>query len=252
MPTRDVPWPAGTPCWVDYSAPDLEGAKAFYADLLGWKFTGGDPEYGGYMTCELDGLAAGGIAPQMDPNGSGWTTYFATDDAAAHSEKISAAGGTVVVPPMQVGPMGTMAIALDPGGNVFGLWQSGLNTGVQVHNEPGALAWNEASVDDVASAQAFYSAVFGYRFEEIEGADGYSTFAVDDRPLGGLGGRVDGAAKGWTCCFAVASTDAAVETVTAAGGRVTMPGTDTPWGRFAVLEDPWQQPFSVMQEAAPA
>jgi len=30
MPTRDTPWPAGTPCWVDDRAPALEAAKAFY------------------------------------------------------------------------------------------------------------------------------------------------------------------------------------------------------------------------------
>lgn len=248
MPTRDMPWPAGTPCWVDYSAPDLDGARAFYGDLLGWTFTGGDPEYGGYLTCERNGLAAAGMAPQMNPPEAGWTTYFATDDAAAHTERIAAAGGTVVVPPMQVGPMGSMAVATDPGGNVFGLWQSGLNTGVRIHNEPGALAWNDASVDDVASAQAFYSEVFGFHFDEIEGAGGYSTFGVGERPLGGLGGRVEGAPQGWGCCFAVASTDAAVDTVTAAGGRVTMPAMDTPWGRVAVLEDPWRQSFSVMQD----
>lgn len=252
MPTRDTAWPAGTPCWVDYSAPDLDGAKAFYGDLLGWTFTDGDPEYGGYLTCERNGLAAAGMAPQMNPPAAGWMTYFATEDAAAHGDRITAAGGTVVVPSMQVGPMGSMAVAQDPEGNPFGLWQAGLVTGIRVFNEPGALIWNEVSVDDVPAAQAFYAEVFGYRFDEVEGAGGYCTFAVDERPLGGLGGRVDGAPKGWGCCFAVSSTDAAVESATAARGRVLMPAMDTPWGRFAVLEDPWQQPFSVMQDLAAA
>ena len=36
MPTRDTPWPDGTPCWVDYGAADIETTKRFYADLLGW------------------------------------------------------------------------------------------------------------------------------------------------------------------------------------------------------------------------
>ena len=43
---------------------------------------------------------------------------------------------------------GTMVIALDPQGNSFGLWQAAQHTGVRLHNEPGALAWNEAAVDD--------------------------------------------------------------------------------------------------------
>lgn len=248
MSTRDTPWPAGTPCWVDYSAPDLEAAKAFYADLFGWTYSGGDPEYGGYLTCELNGRAAAGMAPQTDPGSAGWTTYFAAADAAATAARIDAAGGTVVVPPMQVGPMGTMAIATDPQSNVFGLWQAGLNTGVQISGEPGALVWNEASVDDVATAQTFYSHVFGFHFDEVEGAGGYSTFGLGERPLGGLGGPAEGAPRGWSTCFAVASADDTVAAVTAAGGTVTMPAMTTPWGRFAVLDDPWGQSFEVMED----
>jgi uncharacterized protein len=47
-------------------------------------------------------------------------------------------------------------------------------------------------------------------------------------------------------CFAVSSTDEAVAAVGANGGRVTMPPMDTPFGRFAVVEDPWGAPFEVM------
>jgi len=36
--------------------------------------------------------------------------------------------------------------------------------------------------------------------------------------------------------------------VTSAGGKVTMAATDTPFGRFAGVEDPWGAAFSVMQE----
>src|SRR3954469_19435441 len=79
MPTRDTPWPNGTPCWVDYGAADIEAAKAFYSDLLGWTFTGGEPEYGGYLTATVKGGQAAGMGPQQDPSDPPrWTTYFAT------------------------------------------------------------------------------------------------------------------------------------------------------------------------------
>ena len=249
MPTRDTAWPAGTPCWIDYGAADIDATKAFYADVLGWQYTGGDPEYGGYLTCEVKGLQAAGMAPRMDPNAPpSWTTYFATDDADATAARIGEAGGSVVVEPMDVGPMGRMAVARDPQGNQFGIWQAGQHTGVRIYNEPGALVWNEAAVDDADAARKFYSSVFGFRFDEVEGAGGYTTFAVGEAPLGGLGAHQEGSPKGWTACFAVSSTDKAVEAVTSGGGKVTMAATDTPYGRFAVLEDPWGAPFSVMQE----
>ena len=68
-----------------------------------------------------------------------------------------------------------------------------------------------------------------------------------DRPLGGLGGHQPGSPKGWTACFAVDSTDDAVATVESGGGKVTMAPMDTEFGRFAVVEDPWGAPLSVMQ-----
>jgi predicted enzyme related to lactoylglutathione lyase len=251
MPTRSTPWPDGTPCWIDYGAADLDATKAFYSSLLGWEYTGGEPEFGGYLTATVKGEQAAGLGPQQDPNDPPrWTTYFATSDAAAAAGRIADAGGTVLVEPMEVGPMGTMVIALDPQGNPFGLWQSGMHTGARIYNEPGALAWNEAAVDDAEAARAFYTAVFGFHFDEVPGAEGYTTFTTGDHPLGGLGGHQPGSPKGWTTCFSVANTDEAVATVEAGGGRVTMAATDTDFGRFAVLEDPWGAPFSVMQNTA--
>jgi predicted enzyme related to lactoylglutathione lyase len=261
MPTRDTPWPNGTPCWVDYGAADLDATKAFYASVLGWEYTGGEPEFGGYLTVTVDGRMAAGMGPQQDPNDPPrWTTYFAADDAAATAARIKDAGGRVLVEPMEVGPMGTMVIALDPQGNPFGLWQSGFNTGVQIHNEPGALAWNEAMIDDTAAAKQFYSAVFGFTFDQMDaetagqGSDGevidYATFSLGGNPLGGLGGSDPKFPKGWVTCFAVRSTDEAVAAVEAKGGKVTMPAMDTPFGRFAIVEDPWGAPFEVMGPVA--
>lgn len=250
MPTRDTAWPSGTPCWVDYGAPDVAAAQRFYTDLFGWTYAGGAPEYGGYLTCLAGGREAAGLGPQQDPaDPPRWTTYFATDDVDDTASRISEAGGTVVFPPMDVGPMGRMAIALDPQGHPFGLWQAGQNTGVRIFNEPGSLVWNDTAVEDPAAAREFYGAVFGFRFDEVPDSGGYTTFSAEDRPLGGLGPHRPGTPKGWTACFSVSSTDDAVSTVERAGGKVTMPAQDMEYGRFAVVEDPWGATFSVMQAA---
>jgi predicted enzyme related to lactoylglutathione lyase len=248
MPVRDTAWPPGTPCWVDYGAADVEAAKAFYAELLGWSDSGGDPEYGGYLTCEASGQAAAGMGPQQDPDDPPrWTTYFASDDAEQSAARITDAGGTVLVPPMEVGPMGTMVIALDPQGSPFGVWQSGQHTGVRIYNEPGGLIWNEAAVDDPAAARTFYGSIFDLTFDELPDMGGYATFSRGGDPLGGLSAHQPGMPKGWSTCFAVASADDAVRKVESGGGKVLMPAQDSPYGRFAVLQDPWGAGFSVMQ-----
>ena len=249
MPTRDTTWPNGTPCWIDYGAADIEAAKAFYTDVLGWTYEGGEPEYGGYLTAQTKGLAAAGLAPQQDPDDPPkWMTYFASDDVDGTAKQITDAGGTLLLEPMDVGPMGRMLIARDPQGHPFGVWQSGEHTGVRIYNEPGSLVWNEAAVDDPASAQEFYSSVFGFTFEEIPDSGGYATFKTDAGPLGGLARHEPGSPKGWTTCFSVANTDKAVEAAEKGGGKVTTPAHDMPFGRFAVLEDAWGAGFSVMQE----
>jgi len=251
MPTHDTAWPTGTPCWVDVGTPDPDAARAFYASVLEWTYDGGAPEFGGYAMCLRNGRKAAGLGPQQDPaDPSRWTTYFAADDADAMAARVTAAGGTLLAPPMDVGPAGRMAIAADPQGNPFGLWQAGTTTGVEVYNEPGALGWNEAAVVDPAAARGFYTEVFGFTWEEIPEAEGYAVFATGDRPLGGLGGMSPGLPRGWATCFAVADTDAAVRAVEAGGGKVLMPAEDSPYGRFAIVSDPWSASFSVMAGTA--
>jgi predicted enzyme related to lactoylglutathione lyase len=250
MPTRDTNWPNGTPCWIDYGAADIAAAKAFYSEVLGWTYEGGDdPQYGGYLTCQTKGRAAAGMAPQQDPNDPPkWMTYFAADDLDATAKRITEAGGTLLFEPMDVGPMGRMVIARDPQGHPFGVWQGGEHTGARIYNEPGSLVWNEAAVDDPRAAQEFYSAVFGFTFEEFPGMDGYHVFKTDERPLGGLSAHQPGTPKGWITSFSVASTDDAVAAAEKAGGKITSPAQDASFGRFASIEDPWGAPFSVMQE----
>lgn len=248
MPTRDTAWPAGTPCWIDYPAADVDAVKAFYKAVIGFDYTESRDEFGGYFNCLTASRNAAGMMPMMEPGMvSAWTTYFATDDAAATVEKITAAGGTVVAGPHDVGTLGKMVIAIDPQGAQFGAWEAGDHLGVEIFNEPGALCWNEASMSDPDTARTFYTAVFGYSWDEIPDAGGYTTFSTSGDPLGGLGGQQPGGPQGWQACFAVTSAEDAVAAVEANGGKVIAPPFDIPFGRFAVVEDPWGASFEVIR-----
>ena len=144
MVTRDTAWPAGTPCWVDLGAGDTAQAAAFYSGVFGWTVQPGMPEAGNYSMCEVGGQAVAGIGQKMSAEmPTVWTTYLASDDVDATVERVRAAGGQVVMEPMDVMEAGRMAIATDPGGAAFGIWQSGLHTGAGRANEPGSLIWNE-------------------------------------------------------------------------------------------------------------
>jgi uncharacterized protein len=255
MSTRTDRWPAGTPCWADLTASDVPASGRFYSAVLGWEVPEPDEQYGGYVVAHVGGAATGGIGPLQDGAPSAWTLYFATDDADATAAAVAAHGGTVVAPPMDVMDLGRMAVATDPTGAVFGLWQAGTFNGSQLVREPGALAWDDLRSTDPQAAHAFYTSLFGFEITPLEmaGAD-YGTFARpgDPAPFGGMGPMMgeDGGSR-WIVYFAVVDADAAVRAAEQAGGAVHSPAFDTPFGRMASLADPDGAPFWVHQALSP-
>jgi uncharacterized protein len=253
MVTRDTAWGDGTPCWVDLGVADIATASAFYAELFGWEAQPGPPEAGGYTAFRKDGRQVAGIGPNMGPPGQppAWITYLAASDAAGTAGRIKAAGGQLLMGPMDVMGLGRMALATDPGGAVFGLWQAGQHTGVQLANEPGSLTWNENLSRDFDGNKAFYEAVFGYEYGDI-GATGfrYATLKTGGSEVGGIG-ELDSSlpaavAAHWSVYFAVEDTDAAVATVSGLGGATVRPAWDSPYGRIAIVADPGGAVFSLI------
>jgi predicted enzyme related to lactoylglutathione lyase len=256
MVTRDTAWPAGTPCWVDLGVGDIGRARAFYGGLFGWDIPEGPPEAGGYSLCEVDGRPVAGIGPKIGPAEmpAAWTTYLASDDADETVSKIKAAGGQVVTEPMDVMDVGRMAVAADPGGAVFGVWQARAHTGAQLANEPGSLAWNENMSRDFDANKAFYRAVFGYDYGDLS-SDGfkYATAELDGRPVGGIG-ELDPnlppeVPANWAAYFGVADVDAAVARAAELGGSVVRPAWNTPYGRMAVLADDQGAVFAIVSSS---
>lgn len=251
MVTRDTAWPDGTPCWVDLGVDDIARASAFYAGLFGWDTQPGPAEAGGYTMCLLAGRPVAGIGPKQGPPGARpmWTTYLAADDADETAAKISKAGGQLFMDPFDVMDAGRMAVAADPGGAVFGIWQARAHIGVGRANEPGTLCWNQVHSRDFDRNKAFYQAVFGYEFGDIEEARiRYATLKLGGREVGGILELGASGPAHWETYFAVAGTDAAVAAVRAAGGSVIREPWDSPYGRTAIVTDDQGTEFSVITQ----
>jgi uncharacterized protein len=246
-----TPWPFGVPCWVDLASTDVEAALRLYGAVLGWEFDRQSEEYGGYVMCRIKGGDAAGIGPVQEGAPPAWTVYFASDDADATAKAVVGAGGRVLAEPFDVGTLGRMFVAADPGGAVFGVWQAIDHIGASHVNEPGGLNWEDLSVPDPDAARAFYGEVFGLVYEELpEGApSGYQLFKRADEPwpLGGMGGLAEGAYPSWLPYFCVPDTDAAVAAAQDNGGSVLQEARDSEFGRQAVLADADGAAFSVIQ-----
>lgn len=254
MPKRTARWPAGVPCWVDLTVPHVPAAQEFYAAVLGWTFPPDAPDAGGYVVAERDGAAVAGFGPtQHSGIPAAWTLYLATDDADGTAAAVTDAGGTMLLPPGDVGRLGRLFVAADPTGAVFGGWQARDDIGVQLHSEPGGLTWEDQRSPDPDTARAFYTRVFGYETREVDmaGPD-YRTFHLpgDPAPLGGIGpmyGVPDGTPPHWLVYFGVADTDAAVARAVAAGGSQPMAAHDSPFGRMGSVMDPFGAVCTLIQ-----
>ena len=238
--------------------PDPTAAARFYATLLGWEVQDTSAEYGGYVIAQRKGAAAAGIGPlQQSDTPAAWTLYFASDDVDATAHAITAAGGSIVLPAGDVGPLGRMLLAADPSGAVFGVWQAGQHIGAGIVNEPGALTWVDLRSQDPDRARVFYTAVFGHGHATIPNAPpDYQTFALpgDEAPLGGMGGMMgapEGTPSHWLVYFGVADAEASAAVVDKEGGRVLVPPFLTDYGPMAPALDPQGAAFWLAQPTTP-
>jgi uncharacterized protein len=239
----------GVPSWVDIGTPDPEAGVRFYSELFGWQGQDMGEEAGHYTIVSKDGRQVAAISPAQDAGPPRWTTYINVDDVDAAASKAEAAGGTVVVPPMDVMTAGRMAIFADTTGAVIAAWQPGEHLGAQLVNEPGSFTWSELSSSDPAKSKAFYSAVFGWSWG---GSDDYAEPQVSGRTIGGMMQRRPdlpaAVPDSWLVYFGTADVDADVARATGLGASVIVGPTDIPGtGRFAVLADPQGAPFALFQ-----
>lgn len=215
----------GAQCSVNLMVVDLDVARAFYGEVLGWRFrpsslddqflvamAGGDPVAG--LAARRPGLTAASV----------WTPYFAVRNADATAARIRERGATVAVGPMVVGD-GRVGLAADRDGATFGFW------------EGHALAWSpgegqaptrlDLQTRDVFDAAVFYEEVLGWAEEQDIDID-----YRKDHVLVKLGGRVILSLRGggvqtstlahlrprWLVNFAVDDVERAVTAATRAKG----------------------------------
>ena len=214
MPTRDTPWPQGTPCWVDLQVDDTTAARAYYSTLFGWDIFDAPAEAGGYLMAMLDGRPAAGIGskPAGEPMPSVWSTYLAV-----------------------------------------GIWEAKGHGGAGIFNQQGALCWNELHTRDLPGAQAFYAQVFGYDYTPMmPGYATFALPGTG--PEAAVGGFCDDGAMGvpvgapahWLTWFQVDDVDATLATAAELGSAVAMGPEDAPVGRMAVIIGAQGEAFGII------
>ena len=246
--------PDGTPTWIDLGIPDLDAAMRFYGALFGWEFDVGSAETGHYTMCLLEGRRVAALMANPDPAATAfwWNMYFATSDCERALERITSAGGSLVMEPMDVMEQGRMAMVRDTVGAQFGLWQGHAFVGCEVVNEPGSLVRNDLVTPDAATARDFYASVFDFTLDRNDDLPDFDfTFLrrADGHEIGGIFGDPSATASSWATTFEVADTDVVAQRAVAEGGTATEP-SNMVYGRIATVTDPFGAEFSVITRPA--
>jgi len=250
----------GTVSWVDPLTPNIDGARQFYGELLGWELDIQRTPMGEYTVAWSRGREVAGMmaqAPEMAGAPAAWTLFVVVDDIQGTLTRAAAAGGAVMTAPFEIPGGARVAVVADRSGAVFALISGGPEPDFPYFSEDvGAVCWAELMTTDVQAATEFYQQLFDWTAETDDtGPVPYTVCNLDSDAVAGMIGRpADLPAEvpeSWSVYFTVADCKAAQSRAVALGGSVILSATATPMGPFAVLADPAGAAFQVMEISSP-
>jgi predicted enzyme related to lactoylglutathione lyase len=230
--------------WYELITTDVEAAKAFYTNVIGWGtldasapgrvytlFTAGKALVSGLMDLPEDARNMGG-----KPS---WVGYVEVDDVDATANRIKRLGGVVHVPPTDVSNISRFSIFSDPQAARLALFKW-LNPGQDQPAElgaPGRVGWHELLADDWEKALAFYGELFGWQKADADiGKIGtYQLFSAGGQTIGGMLNKPAVIpVPFWLYYFNISDIDAAAQRVTTGGGQILDGPLEMPGGSWIV------------------
>ncbi len=247
----------GTFCYAELGTSDQQRAGTFYQALFDWGRLDQElGDHGAYTQFTRSGqVCAAMYQLSRRQTGQGmtsqWFQYVTVADAAAAVQRANELGGSVLAGPLDVMEHGRMAVLRAADQSVFGVWQPRANCGVTVKDIDGAMCWNELISADIGAAREFYGGLFGWEtHESLVAGRPYTVCYRDDVSSAGMldlpADMID-VPNHWLVYFAVGDCDATAARAVELGGRTLVEPTDLPTvGRFAVLQDPCDGVFGVV------
>jgi predicted enzyme related to lactoylglutathione lyase len=243
--------------WYELATTDMEAAKAFYTEVVGWGtqdasmpgvaytlFTAGGAPVSGLMSLPEDARAAG-----FRPS---WLGCVSVDDVDAAAERVKALGGAVHVPPTEIPNISRFSIGVDPQMATIALfkWLDGGREQPPDLDAPSRVGWHELLAADWEQAFAFYRELFGWQKAQTDtGAAGtYQLFSAGGETIGGMYTKpAMEPVPFWLYYFNVGDIDVAITRVKAGGGAILNGPIEVPGKRWiARCTDPQGAIFALM------
>ena len=107
--------------YLEFRAPDLAAAKAFFAGVFGWQFTDYGPDYTSFCDGRLNGGIGRGEVSRTDATSPNPIAVIYARDLETTLARIQQAGGRVTAPPVEF-PGGRRFQFTDPNGLELAVW----------------------------------------------------------------------------------------------------------------------------------
>lgn len=242
----------GTFCWTDLTTPDQDQAKSFYSSLFGWEAEDMPMGEGIYYSMQRSGgRLVAAISPQPEQQRDAgappmWNSYISVEDADASLERAQELGANVHAGAFDVFDSGRMGVVQDPQGAFFSVWQAGTHFGAELVNAHGALSWDELYTPDIEASDRFYSALFGWKTQAMEGME--MPYRVIQTQAGRSNGGIttmEGVPPAWLVYFGSDDIERSVAQAGELGAETRMGPMDIGAGKIAVLTDPQGATFAL-------
>jgi predicted enzyme related to lactoylglutathione lyase len=243
--------------WYDVMTTDTKASETFYKHVIGWEAKDSGMSSQCYTLLLVGPTMVGGLMPIPEDArkagvGPAWMGYIGVDDVDAYAERVKKAGGAIRRAPDNIPGIGRFAVAADPYGAGFILFQpnSDQQPAPVAAGTPGHIGWHELYAGDREGAFAFYSGLFGWtKAEAVETPGGlYQIFATGGASVGGMMTKPSHVpAPGWVYYFNVDDIDAATIRVKDSGGQTLFPPMQVPGGSWIVqCRDPQGAMFAMV------
>jgi predicted enzyme related to lactoylglutathione lyase len=230
--------------WYELMTTDMEAAKAFYAEVVGWGTQDASTPGMAYTLFTAGATAVSGVIDlPEDASKLGfrptWLGYVGVDDVDATAERIKQLGGAVHVPPKEIPNISRLSVAVDPQMATIALFKW-LKPGQAQPTEldaPGRVGWHELLAADWETAWVFYRELFGWQKADADtGAMGtYQLFSAGGQTIGGMFTKPPAVpVPFWLYYFNIGDIDAAVKRVKAGSGQILDGPIEVPGGRWIV------------------
>ncbi len=239
----DAKYTPGRAVWRELMTGDVEAAKGFYGELLGWSYKAVDMgPSGSYTLISAGEKSIGGMMtmPPAAPFPPHWMSYVSVKDVDATAKSWEASGGKVGFGPHDIPNVGRFATLVDPWGAAITAFKSSISDPEPGMPKPGEFCWETLSTPAPDAAVALYGKTFGWKTQQGPGGTG-TVFAVGDRMEDTVADvqKAEGMPPSWMTYVVVANADTARDRAAQLGAKVVVPMIEIPKvGRISFIADP--------------